>query len=170
MQSLIVVMGVSGSGKSAVGARLALRLGVPFCEGDDLHPAANVAKMASGHALDDDDRAPWLHAVNGWMHDRQDGGVISCSALRRCHRDRLRRDLATAPTFVLLDPPVTTLVDRLAARRGHFMSATLLDSQLATLERPTSDERALLVVGEGDVDAVVDEIVDRLGADRLIPA
>ena len=133
MQSVIVVMGVSGSGKSAVGARLGRRLGVPFCEGDDLHPAANVAKMASGHSLDDDDRGPWLDAVNRWMRDRHDGGVISCSALRRCYRDRLRRDLATPPTFVLLDPPVTTLVARLAKRGGHFMPARrcLLDPRSA---------------------------------------
>ena len=170
MRSLIVVMGVSGSGKSTVGVRLALRLGVPFCEGDELHPAANVAKMASGHALDDDDRAPWLDAINRWMRDRQDGGVISCSALRRSHRDRLRRDLAIVPTFVLLDPPVTRLVHRLAARRGHFFPATLLYSQLATLERPTSDERALQVVGEGDADSAVDEIVDLLDTGSAISA
>ena len=170
MQSVIVVMGVSGSGKSAVGARLALRLGVPFCEGDDLHPVANIAKMASGRALDDDDRAPWLDAVNRWMRGHQMGGVVSCSALRRRHRDRLRRDLAVVPTFVLLDPPVPALVDRLAMRRGHFMPAALLCSQLATLERPTADEPALRVVGEGDVDPVVDEICDRLGADRSISA
>ena len=170
MQSVIVVMGVSGSGKSAVGARLALRLGVPFCEGDDLHSADNIAKMASGRALDDEDRAPWLDAVNRWMRDRQDGGVISCSALRRCHRKRLRRDLTTAPVFVLFDPSIAVLVDRLATRRGHFMPAALLESQLATLERPTPDEAALEVIGEGNADAVVDEIVGWLGVDRLIPA
>ena len=164
MPSLIVVMGVSGSGKSIVGARLASRLDIPFCEGDDLHPIANIAKMTAAHPLDDDDRAPWLDHINHWMHAHQDGGVVSCSSLRRCHRDRLRRGLTSEPTFVLLDPPAATLNNRLAMRRGHFMPATLLESQLATLERPTPDECALRLLGDRNLDELLDEIIDGLTA------
>src|SRR3954468_20620183 len=90
MASPIVVMGVSGSGKSTVGAALAQRLGVPFADADDFHPPANIAKMSAGHALDDEDRHPWLEAVGAWLAEHPDGGVMSCSALKRRYRDQLR--------------------------------------------------------------------------------
>ncbi len=151
----VVVMGVSGSGKSTVGAALADALGIPFEDGDALHPAANVAKMAAGIPLDDANRAPWLDAIVELL--ARGPVVVACSALRRAYRDRLR---AAAPelALVLLDGDRELLAERMAARPGHFMPASLLDSQLATLERPAPDEHALIV----DVAAPVDEIVASL--------
>ena len=157
--SVIVVMGVSGCGKSLVGARLADRLAVPFCEGDDLHSLTNIAKMKTGRPLDDRDRAPWLARVADWIGDHEAGGVVSCSALRRGYRDRLRRGQTVAPAFVLLDPPRAVLQERLASRHGHFMPAALLDSQLTTLERPSPDERALCLAEDAPPDRLVDEII-----------
>ncbi len=138
-----VVMGVSGSGKSSVGIALAHVLGVPFCEGDALHPQANIARMSAGTPLADADRWPWLDKVGAWLA-AHDGGVASCSALRRAYRDRLRAQ-APGTAFILLDAGAGTLRARLLARHGHFMPASLLDSQLATLERPGTDERALVL-------------------------
>ncbi|MFT4030657.1 MAG: gluconokinase [Protaetiibacter sp.] len=137
----VVVAGVSGSGKSTVGALLAARLGVPFADGDALHPPANLAKMASGIPLDDADRWPWLDAVGERL--AASPVVVACSALRRAYRDRLR---AAAPgaRFVLLDGSRELLEARMAARTDHFMPPALLDSQLATLERPDPDERVLV--------------------------
>ena len=155
----VVVMGVSASGKSLVGARLADRLGVPFCEGDDLHSAASIAKMKAGRPLDDADRAPWLARVAGWIADHAAGGVVSCSALKHAYRDRLRDGQAVPPAFVLLDPPRAILEQRIAARRGHFMPPTLLDSQLSTLEPPTPDERVLTLTADDPPDALVDAIM-----------
>lgn len=130
-------MGVAGSGKSTVGALLAARLGLPFVDGDALHPPANVTKMAAGLPLDDDDRAPWLDAVGERL--ASGGVVVACSALRRAYRDRLR-EAAPAARFVLLHGTRELLAARLAARSDHFMPAALLDSQLATLELPTPGE------------------------------
>lgn len=139
-------MGVSGSGKSTVGALLAERLGVAFVDGDDLHPPANVAKMAAGMPLDDADRWPWLDAVGARLAHAP--VVVACSALRRVYRDRLR---AAAPDarFVLLDGSRALLAERMRARTvsdpAHFMPPSLLDSQLATFERPGEDERVLVL-------------------------
>lgn len=142
---IVVMMGVSGSGKSSVGAALAERMGWPFEEGDDLHPPENRAKMSAGVPLTDADRAPWLDRIADWMHGRFGaGGVVSCSALRRAYRDRLR-DADPDVRFVLVDPGREELQRRLAARKGHFMPPALLDSQLATLERPDPDERVLVL-------------------------
>ncbi|PZQ89963.1 MAG: gluconate kinase [Leifsonia xyli] len=137
----VVVMGVSGSGKSTVGAMLAERLGVEFADGDALHPPANVAKMAAGIPLDDADRWPWLDAVGERL--AASPVVVACSALRRSYRERLR---AASPgvRFVLLDGDREVLSARLGARQDHFMPATLLDSQLATLEHPDADEQVLV--------------------------
>lgn len=134
-------MGVSASGKSTVGAALAERLGVPFLDGDDLHPAENVAKMASGRPLDDDDRMPWLDAVGGVLADAAATGglVVACSALKRAYRDRLRAK-APAAVFVHLAGDPETLARRAAERTGHFMPASLLVSQLAALEPLDADE------------------------------
>lgn len=135
----VVVMGVSGCGKSTVGALLAERLGVPFVDGDGLHPAANVAKMSAGVPLTDEDRWPWLQAVGEAIADRPHGAVMACSALRRVYRDVIRR---TAPgtVFVHLHGSRDLLAARMAARPGHFMPPSLLDSQLATLEPLEPDE------------------------------
>jgi len=135
----IVVMGVSGSGKTAVGIELAALLGVPFADADSLHPAANLAKMAAGHPLDDRDRAPWLRLVGDRLAAAEGGMVMACSALKRSYRDAL---LAAAPAarFLFLSADPALLVERIGHRRGHFMPAALLDSQLATLEPLADDE------------------------------
>lgn len=160
---VLVLMGVSGSGKSTVAAVLAGRLGWPFEEGDDLHPQANVDKMAHGHPLSDDDRRPWLRLVREWIDDRLDAGesgIITCSALKRSYRDVLRRD---GVVFVLLDGERDAIAARLAKRQGHFMPTTLLDSQFATLERPGSDESAIVVDIGCSAAVQADEVVRSLG-------
>ena len=136
----VVVMGVSGSGKSTVGAALAERLGLAFLDADSLHPASNVAKMARGEPLTDQDRGPWLDEVGAWMAGA--GGVVACSALRRSYRDVLR---GHCPDLVVLhlEASKELLEQRLAERSGHFMPASLLDSQLATLEPLEPDERGV---------------------------
>jgi carbohydrate kinase (thermoresistant glucokinase family) len=145
MTAVLVLMGVSGTGKSTVAALLAARLSWDLEEGDDLHPAANVAKMASGHPLTDGDRWPWLDRVAAWIqHQIAAGrpGIITCSALKRSYRDRLR---APGVTFVYLHGSRDLLARRLAARHGHYMPPALLDSQLADLEPPGDDEAALWI-------------------------
>ncbi|SFP54246.1 gluconokinase [Sphingomonas rubra] len=150
---MVLVMGVSGSGKSSVGLALAKRQGAPFLESDSLHPTTNVAKMAAGVPLDDDDRAPWLDAIATWMAARPHG-VVACSALKRAYRDRLRA-AAPALRIVALLPPERVLAERLGQRRGHFMPGSLLASQLATLEVLGIDERALVLSGDKPVAATI---------------
>ena len=152
--SPIVVMGVSGSGKSTVGAALAQRLRVPFGDADDFHPPANVAKMTAGEALNDDDRWPWLDAIGEWLA-AHDAGVMTCSALKRSYRDVLRRHRLDVE-FVHLHGDREVITRRQATRPGHFMPASLLDSQFATLEPLEDDERGFVV----DVDQSIDQIVD----------
>lgn len=158
----IVVMGVSGSGKSTVGAALAQRLGVPFADGDALHPDANIAKMAAGHELNDDDRYPWLEAVGEWLTQHTGGGVISCSALKRKYRDQLRLHCPSIE-FVDLTGSPELIVRRLAARQGHFMPGSLLKSQFETLEPLASDELGVVVDADKPVDAIVDIIGSSYG-------
>ncbi|WP_442932257.1 gluconokinase [Mycobacterium sp. 050134] len=152
-------MGVSGSGKSTVGAALARRLRVPFVDADSLHPPANIAKMAAGEPLDDDDRHPWLDKVGRWLADHPDGGVVSCSALKRKYRDQLRA-LCPEAEFLYLRGSAEVIGRRLSARTGHFMPPALLQSQLAALEPLGADEAGVTV----DVDRDVDEIVDGFAA------
>ncbi|WP_191283314.1 gluconokinase [Pseudolysinimonas yzui] len=156
----LVVMGVSGTGKSTIGRGLAETLGLPFVEGDDLHPPANVAKMAAGIPLTDADRAPWLDRIAAEL-DRP--VVITCSALKRSYRDRLR---AAAPDLVLvyLHGSPELLAARMAQRDGHFMPPSLLESQLATLEEPSADEDAIPVDVALQPDEIVELVVDRLGS------
>lgn len=143
---VVIVSGVSGSGKSTVGSALARELGLPFLDGDALHPPANIAKMAAGHPLDDADREPWLAALAARIvaMAQARGGVIACSALKRSYRDVLR---AASPgvCFVQLVLDRTAALDRVAHRLGHFMPATLVDSQLASLEPLQPDEPGLAV-------------------------
>ncbi len=154
---VVVVMGVAGTGKTTIGPLLAARLGVPYAEGDDFHPEANIAKMSAGTPLTDDDRWPWLDAIGAWAHGRAgQGGVVSCSALKRSYRDRLR---AAAPgvVFVHLAGDQALIEGRMAQRRGHFMPTALLDSQFATLQPLEEDEAGVAV----DVSGGPEEIADR---------
>ncbi len=163
MPLAIVVMGVAGSGKTSVGERLAEHLGVPFRDADEFHPAANVAKMSAGIPLDDADRWPWLDAIAAAIHAAGDGGiVVACSALKRIYRERIVAGAGRPVTFVFLDGSLATLRKRIGGRRGHFMPPSLLDSQLATLERPASDERAITVSIEAPLDQVVASAAARL--------
>ncbi|MGX4693149.1 gluconokinase [Streptomyces sp. JNUCC 63] len=154
---VVVVMGVAGTGKTTIGPLLAARLGVPYAEGDDFHPEANIAKMTAGTPLDDDDRWPWLDAIGAWAHGRAElGGVVSSSALKRSYRDRLR---AAAPgiVFVHLTGDRELIEDRMANRQGHFMPTALLDSQFATLQPLQPDERGVAV----DISGTPEEITAR---------
>ena len=162
--SALVVMGVSGAGKSTIGRRLADELGWDFEEGDGLHPAVNVAKMAAGEPLTDEDRMPWLTRVREWIDaEIADGrhGVITCSALKRAYRDLLRRPEVL---FVYLEVPRAELARRLESRRDHYMPASLLDSQLEALEPPAQDEAALTVAAGDAAARAVGLIKARLGA------
>jgi carbohydrate kinase (thermoresistant glucokinase family) len=142
MQTPVVIMGVSGSGKSTVGFRLAGKLRVLYIDGDALHPAQNKRKMAAGVPLTDEDRAPWLDAIGAVL--AQGPVVVACSALRRSYRDRLRT-FAPALRLIYLYGSPALLAERVAGRSHAFMPPKLLDSQLATLEAPGADERAFAV-------------------------
>jgi gluconokinase len=142
-------MGVSGSGKTTVGRLLAQRLGVPYAEGDDFHPASNVAKMRAGRPLDDEDRRPWLDEIAQWLTGHADsGGVVTCSALKRRYRDRLA---AAAPHvfFLHLDGSPELIAARITARQGHFMPPELLRTQFADLEPMGEEETGAAVPIDG---------------------
>jgi gluconokinase len=151
-------MGVSGSGKSTVGTALAQRLGVPYVDGDALHPRANIAKMTAGDPLDDDDRYPWLEKVGEWLAGHPDGGVVSCSALKREYRDRLRAHCPDVE-FVYLSASPELIAARLADRSGHFMPSALLQSQFDVLEPLVADEAGLTVDAGRGIDTIVDAVV-----------
>ncbi len=156
----LVIMGVSGCGKSSVGAALGLRLGIPYRDGDDLHPEGNVARMRAGLPLGDDDRWPWLDRVAAVLH--ADAPVIvGCSALRRVYRDRIRAGTGGPVGFVHLAGSRDVIAARMQARAGHYMPVTLLDSQFATLEPPGPDE-AVTVAIDRPPDEIVTEIAARL--------
>jgi carbohydrate kinase (thermoresistant glucokinase family) len=162
----VVVMGVSGTGKSSVAAGLANALRVPWVDGDDLHVPDAVARMRAGLPLADDDRWPWLDRIGACLTDRTaapHGVVVACSALKRAYRDRLR---AAAPDlcFVFLDGPVALIRQRLEQRRGHYMPPALLESQLHTLEKPGADEPDVL---HADIGAPVAQVVASIGAQLL---
>jgi gluconokinase len=153
MNLRIVIMGVSGCGKSSVGEGLAARLGIPYRDGDDLHPAANVEKMRAGVPLTDDDRWPWLDLVSAVL--ASDAPVIvGCSALRRAYRDRLRAGAGGPVTFIHLSGSRDLIAGRMAERTGHYMPPSLLDSQFAALE-PPGPEEALTI----DIDQPLADII-----------
>ena len=165
MPSVLVVMGVSGTGKSTVAGLLAGRLGWELAEGDDLHPPANVAKMASGEPLNDEDRWPWLDKVAACIKARVrsgKSGVITCSALKRRYRDRLR---GTGVMFVHLHGDKELIAARMAARLDHFMPPGLLDSQFEALEPIDSDENAIVLnlIADKTPQEEADEIIRRIG-------
>ncbi|MEU1268745.1 gluconokinase [Streptomyces sp. NPDC005799] len=169
--TVVVVMGVAGSGKSTVGRLLAQRLTVPFLEGDELHPAANRAKMAAGRPLDDDDRLPWLRSLAGWTAEATEsgrGGVMSCSALKRAYRDLLRGANAGV-WFLYLAIDRTTADRRVSQRTGHFMPARLVDSQYAALEPLRPDEPGLTVDAAADPLTIVDEAASAMPPNRIRP-
>lgn len=160
---LIVVMGVAGSGKTTVAALLAGRLGASFAEGDDFHSPANVAKMAAGHPLTDEDRGPWLASIRDWLAAQRAAGnsaVIPCSALKRSYRDLLRE--AGPVRFVHLTGSRELLTERIQSRAGHFMKPAMLESQLATLEPLADDEAGFDVDVAGRPEQIVDQILIHL--------
>jgi gluconokinase len=166
-------MGVSGSGKTTIGKLLAERLGWQYQEGDALHPPENVAKMSGGTPLTDADRIPWLHRIAGRIDEwrsRGESGVITCSALKRAYRDII---IGSRPDVGLihLKGSRELIGRRMMARKGHFMPAALLDTQFATLQEPTPDERPVTVDISGTPDEIVEEIVRRLQSElKLEPA
>jgi gluconokinase len=167
-RGLFVVMGVAGSGKSTIGAALARALDVDFVDGDHYHPPENVARMARGIPLTDDDRAGWLRVLAARLHEAKNTGsgvVMACSALKRSYRDVLRAGASGAVVrFIFLRGPRALLAERLDARRGHYMPASLLDSQLATLEEPAPDENAWVFDIHESPEEIVAAIMARLSA------
>lgn len=162
---VLVLMGVSGCGKTTVAAILAGRLGWPFEEGDALHPPANIEKMKAGHPLTDEDRAPWLEKVAEWVDERLDAGesgLITCSSLKRSYRNVINRRGAGV-TFVYLHGSREIIAERLAARHGHFMPSSLLDSQFADLEEPSADEPAIRIDIGPPPSALAQAVIDTLG-------
>lgn len=169
---IVVIAGVAGSGKTTVGKLVAQRLHCAFADGDDFHPAANVAKMHAGIPLTDDDRWPWLRAIASWMDECAAAGesaVVACSVLRRAYREVLLTARAR-PRMVFLVVPRDICADRLAARHGHFFGADLLDSQFDALELPEPAEPVDLVPATGNPDQVADQIMALLDRDWRGPA
>jgi gluconokinase len=160
----LIVMGVSGSGKTTIGEKLAARLGWSYEDADQFHPASNVAKMSAGHPLTDEDRWPWLRAIAAEIDRVRESAsavVIGCSALKRAYRDILlhgRKDIR----LIYLEGTQALIADRLGRRKGHFMPPDLLTSQFATLEPPTPDEHPLTVSIDASVETIVDNIVHQL--------
>lgn len=161
-QPVLVIMGVSGSGKSTVAGVVAGRLGWDLAEGDDLHSAANVAKMQSGKPLTDDDRWPWLETIADWIRQHTESGtpgVITCSALKKRYRDILRGDNVV---FVFLQGSKDNISGRLASRHGHYMPPALLESQFEALEEPTEDENYISLCVSATPAEEAQEIIERL--------
>ncbi|WP_145538681.1 gluconokinase [Yersinia alsatica] len=156
----IIVMGVSGSGKTTVGEAVARRIHAKFIDGDDLHPRANIQKMGSGHPLNDEDRMPWLERLSDAaysLNHKNETGIIVCSALKRRYRDRLREGNPEM-VFLYLKGSFDVIMGRLKARSGHFMPTDLLKSQFEALEEPGAEEADVICV---DIDADIDEVVAR---------
>ena len=162
----LVVMGVSGSGKTSVGSAIATALALPFLEGDTLHPPANVQKMASGVPLTDEDRWPWLDKIGAELAEADEGVVVSCSALKESYRDRLRQEAGGPLGFIFLDGSLEVLREHMSKRTGHFMPLSMLDSQLATLEPPTGEPLVLRQNVEHSADEIAAASIDWVRAQR----
>jgi gluconokinase len=165
MNRVIVVMGVSGSGKSTLAEALARKLELAFLEGDDFHPEQNRRKMAAGIALEDEDRWPWLDALSEAITAARitQGVIATCSALKRSYRDRIRAKVTPPLSFVFLSVAHDELVHRLQSRRGHFMPAALLESQLNTLEIPAVDEADAVSIAAGELGDTLRNVVQAVG-------
>ncbi|KAF4405632.1 MULTISPECIES: gluconokinase [Streptomyces] len=159
---LVVVMGVAGAGKTTIGRMVAGRLGVPYADADDFHPPENIAKMTAGTPLDDEDRRPWLAALGQWLAEHSaDGGVVSCSALKRRYRKQLS-EAAPGAFFLHLDGSADVIAQRMAHRKGHFMPPSLLRSQIADLQPLERDERGAAVSIDGTPEQTTDLALDAL--------
>ncbi|ATU96190.1 gluconokinase [Aeromonas salmonicida] len=155
----IIVMGVCGSGKSSVGLKVAQALGAKFIDGDDLHPRANIQKMAGGNPLNDEDRAPWLERIRDAaysLEQKNEVGVIVCSALKKQYRDQIR-DGNDSVHFLFLDGDQPLILERMRARKGHFMRESMVQSQFDTLERPDGEAGVFHI----DIDGTFEQVVDR---------
>lgn len=169
VRATLVVMGPSGVGKTSVARELAAATGWPFAEGDDMHPQANRDKMTAGHPLLDEDRWPWLRRIAEWIGEREaagGGGVVTCSALKRAYRDLLR-DGHPSVRFVHPVAPDAVIAERIGARRGHYMPAALLESQLRALEPLQDDEPGVGVDALDDPASVARAALRQLGVDPL---
>jgi gluconokinase len=160
----IIVMGVSGCGKTTAGEALARHFSVPYIEGDALHPAANVAKMASGAPLNDEDRWPWLEKIGAALKLCPGGAVATCSSLKHIYRERLRETSGGGLRFVFLKCSKEVLEERMRVRKGHFMPPSLLASQLATLEDPGGEAGVVTVNGDAALGEIMSEIISGLGS------
>ncbi len=160
----LVVMGVSGSGKTTLGLALAAALGAEFIDGDDLHSDAARAKMAAGHALTDADRWPWLDRIGAALAEAGKRRIVACSALKRVYRDRLRAAAGPPLRFVYLAATPEAMRERVAARRGHYMPASLVDSQFTTLEPPSGEPDVIEVSATDAPDSLAAQVIARLRA------
>ena len=155
--SSVVVMGVCASGKTTIGEHLAKKLGRKFIDGDDLHPRANIQKMASGQPLNDDDRKPWLERIRDAaysLESKSEHGIIVCSALKKIYRDQIREGNENV-TFLFLDGSKELILERMRARQGHFMKENMVNSQFEALERPEDEPRTIFV----SIDATIEDVV-----------
>ena len=160
----VIVMGVSGCGKTSAGEALALHFGVPYIEGDAMHPAENVEKMRGGTPLNDDDRWPWLDKIGAALKAHPGGAVATCSSLKKVYRKRLRETAGEGLRFVFLKCSKEVLENRMRARKGHFMPPSLLASQLATLEDPGGEAGVVTVNGDAGHEEIMAEIIGKLGS------
>lgn len=155
--SSVVVMGVCASGKTTIGEHLSKKLGRKFIDGDDLHPRANIQKMASGQPLNDDDRKPWLERIRDAaysLESKNEHGIIVCSALKKIYRDQIREGNENV-TFLFLDGSKELILERMRARQGHFMKENMVNSQFEALERPEDEPRTIFV----SIDATIEDVV-----------
>ncbi|CAM3133025.1 gluconokinase [Vibrio mytili] len=162
--SSVIVMGVCASGKSTIGDMLAKKLGRKFIDGDDLHPKANIQKMASGQPLNDDDRKPWLERIRDAaysLESKNEHGIIVCSALKKVYRDQIREGNSNV-TFLFLDGDMSLILNRMRMRQGHFMKESMVKSQFDALERPDNEPKTIVVSIDGDIHAVVERSAQAL--------